>query len=138
MKRPTLCLAVLLAATVPSVALRAAGDLSDCHVRDQASDTLASPVSALQSKLASGEANLQFEPAHGYLVSLLRLLHVPVSSQGLVFSKTSFQRQLINPQTPRALYFNDNVYVGWVPKGEVIEVSEVHPKKGAMFYTLSQ
>src|SRR5712691_655712 len=124
MKRFPLYLAVLLAATVPAAAQRAFDDISDRHVRDQASDTLAGPVSALQYKLASGEAKLEFEPAHGYLISLLQLLHVPVSSQGLVFSKTSFQRQLISPQTPRALYFNDNVYVGWVPKGEVIEVSE--------------
>ena len=45
---------------------------------------------------------------------VLTALEVPVSSQMLVFSKTSFQYLHISPEHPRALYFNDDVYVGSV------------------------
>jgi hypothetical protein len=56
----------------------------------------------------------------------------------LVFSKTSFQRDRISPASPRAIYFNDDTYIGWVQLGEVIEVSAVDPQKGAIFYVLPQ
>ena len=45
---------------------------------------------------------------------------------------------MISPQTPRAIYFNDDVYVGWIPGAELLELSSVDPKQGAMFYTLKQ
>ena len=96
------------------------------------------PVSRLQRKVESGEVKLEFDSKHGYLAAVLEALEVPSSSQGLVFSKTSFQRDRIAPETPRALYFNDDVYVGWVRWGEVMELSAVDPQKGAIFYTLSQ
>src|SRR5262245_55094226 len=54
------------------------------------------PVARLQKRLDSGEAKLKFDDAHGYLRSVLELLDVPVSSQMLVFSKTSFQRDRIS------------------------------------------
>ncbi len=56
----------------------------------------------------------------------------------LVFSKTSFQRQRIAPRTPRALYFNDDVYVGYCSDGDVMEISAADPNLGAVFYTLDQ
>jgi hypothetical protein len=96
------------------------------------------PVAKLQSALDAGEATLEYDPEHGYLPSLLRLLEVPQSSQMLVFSKTSFQLRKITPQRPRAIYFNDNVYLGWVQHGDVIEVSAVDPQQGGIYYTLSQ
>ncbi|MFN8009515.1 MAG: hypothetical protein U0V70_21275 [Terriglobia bacterium] len=96
------------------------------------------PVAKLQREINSGKVQLEYSPAHGYLSSVLRELQIPLSSQVLVFSKTSFQQQLISPSAPRALYFNDNVYIGWVQGGEVIEVSSVDPEKGAIFYTLDQ
>jgi hypothetical protein len=102
------------------------------------SSDLDDPVTGAQKRLDHGEARLEFEPGRGYLKSVLELLGVPVSSQMLVFSKTSFQRDRISPESPRAVYFNDRVYVGWVPFGEVVEVSAVDPQKGAVFYTLSQ
>jgi hypothetical protein len=138
MKRITLYLAALFMVAGMANAQHPSDEPLNGHVRDLEGGDLAGPVGELQKKLASGEVKLDFEPAHGYLVSLLKQLNVPVSSQALVFSKTSFQRDLISPQTPRALYFNDAVYVGWVPKGDVIEVSEAHPKNGANFYTLTQ
>ncbi len=59
-------------------------------------------VSRLMERLKSGEAKLPFDEQFGYLRSLLSALDVPVSSQMLVFSKTSFQRNRIGPRTPRA------------------------------------
>jgi hypothetical protein len=55
-----------------------------------------------------------------------------------VFSKTSFQAPRIAPRTPRAPYFNDNVSVGFVRTGEVLEFAALDPKQGVMFYTLDQ
>src|SRR5258706_15856443 len=65
------------------------------------SDNLTDPVALLQQKLNHGEANLEFEAPHGYLKSVLKNLGIPVSSQTLVFSKTSFQYKKISPETPR-------------------------------------
>ena len=95
-------------------------------------------VARLQRRIDKGEAKLTFEGSHGYLVSVLQQLNVPLSSQTLVFSKTSTQQRMIGPATPRALYFNDNVYVGWVQGGDFVEVAAVDPSQGTMFYTLDQ
>jgi hypothetical protein len=96
------------------------------------------PVGRLQTRLERGEARLEWKEPNGYLLSVLENLGIPVSSQTLVFSKTSFQQNLIAPSTPRALYFNDDVYIGWVKHGDVVEVSAVDPDKGGIFYTLDQ
>ena len=95
-------------------------------------------ISRLQEKIDSGEVKLAFDEQHGYLSSLLGLLNIPSSSQALVYSKTSFQLDTIAPWSPRAIYFNDDVYIGWVQRGRVIEVAAVDPKLGAVFYTLDQ
>ena len=58
------------------------------------------PVSKLDAELAAGTRALDYEPAHGYLQAVLRALQIPESSQTLVFSKTSFQRDRISPETP--------------------------------------
>src|SRR5437762_2861546 len=96
------------------------------------------PVGRLGQKLAEGEERLEFEPEHGYLVSVLRKLNIPVTSQSLVFSKTSLQAERISPRRPRALYFNDDVYVGWIPDAPLMEFASVDPKLGTIFYTLDQ
>ena len=95
-------------------------------------------VSRLQERLASGKTTLDFEPEYGYLRSLLRALDIPESSQVLVFSKTSLQRERISPKTPRAIYFNDNVMVGFCLRGKVIEISAADEAVGTAFYTLEQ
>ena len=95
-------------------------------------------ISKLQRRMDAGEIKLKFDEKHGYLKSLLEALDITPSSQMLVFSKTSLQLRRISPNTPRALYFNDHSYIGWVPNGEVIEVSSVDPLQGAIFYTLRQ
>src|SRR6185295_13826562 len=64
-------------------------------------------VAQLQQRLDAGAATLKHDDDYGYLLSVLTELKVPKSSQMLVFSKTSLQRELISPQRPRALFFND-------------------------------
>jgi hypothetical protein len=95
-------------------------------------------VSRLQQRLDAGQASLRYEEKFGYLRALLRELRVPVSSQMLVFSKTSLQRERIRPKTPRAVYFSDDVYVGFCQHGSVLEVTAADPKLGAVYYTLDQ
>lgn len=95
-------------------------------------------ASRLQKKLVSGQVSLEYEAETGYLKSLLRELKVPLSSQTLVFTKTSLQRHRIAPRTPRALYFNDDIYIGYCKGGDVLEVSVADPKLGTVFYTLDQ
>ena len=95
-------------------------------------------VSQLQQKLDNGEASLKWDDKHGWLPSVLKQLDVPQSSQLLVFSKTSLQLRRIMPSRPRALYYSDDTYIGWVQRGDVVEVSTVDPRQGAIFYTLKQ
>ena len=95
-------------------------------------------ISRLQQRLDAGETTLKFDRHGGFLASMLQELQVPASSQMLVFSKTSLQRQRITPETPRAIYFNDDVYVGMCQDGDVLEISAVDPQLGMIFYTLEQ
>jgi hypothetical protein len=96
------------------------------------------PISRLQNQLDSGQATLTWDKQSGWLKSLMDTLKIPASSQVLVFSKTSFQRDLIFPEKPRAIYFNDDVYLGWVQNGSVVEVSVADPQLGTVFYSLAQ
>lgn len=95
-------------------------------------------VARLMRRMSAGQTQLTFDPATGYLPSVLRALNVPVESQVLVFSKTSFQASRINPQNPRALYFSDDVSVGWVRGGDYLEFVAQDPRQGAVFYVLKQ
>ena len=95
-------------------------------------------IARLQKQIDAGTVKLTFDPQHGYLPSVLQALDIPPASQGLVFSKTSLQVDHIAPWTPRAIYFNDEVYVGWVQGGPIMEVASADPKLGAVFYTLDQ
>jgi hypothetical protein len=92
----------------------------------------------LMDSLERGDVTLTHDSERGYLDAILRELKIPTSSQTLVFSKTSFQRNHISPRRPRALYFNDDTYVGYVPGGDVIEIASVDPKLGTNFYTIQQ
>jgi hypothetical protein len=100
--------------------------------------TPANRVSRLVAELEDGTKSLRREPKFGYLRDLLTELDVPQSSQTLVFSKTSLQRSRITARTPRALYFSDDVYVGFCQDGEVLEISAVDDELGTVFYTLDQ
>jgi len=102
------------------------------------SNDLHDPVAVLQQRLEKGEVTLDYEPKNGYLRSVLKLLDIPVSSQTLVFSKTSFQYKKVSPETPRALFFNDDVYVGQVHDGKALEFVSFDPMQGAIFYLLDE
>ena len=94
------------------------------------------PVERLRADLEAGSVALTPDD-HGQLRPLLKLLGIPESSQVLVFSKTSLQINHISPAAPRAIYFNDDVYVGSVQNSDVLEISAADPKLGAVFYTMS-
>jgi hypothetical protein len=96
------------------------------------------PVARLNKHLADGSVTLKFEPDNGYLRSVLTALNIPVESQGLVFSQTSFEGKLINVKNPRAVYFNDTTALGWVRGADLLEVAGQDPKLGMVFYTLQQ
>lgn len=70
-----------------------------------------------------------------FLTSVLRALEVPVTSQMLVFSTTSLQLRFITPANPRALYFNEDTYIGYIP-GAKLEVVSIDPALGGVFYIL--
>jgi hypothetical protein len=72
--------------------------------------------------------------ASGYLQGLLDQLGINVDSQMLVFSKTSFQASKISPSNPRAIYFNDDVAVGYVRGSNQLEVAALDPALGPVFY----
>ncbi|MCE9518065.1 MAG: hypothetical protein K8R87_00620 [Verrucomicrobia bacterium] len=87
----------------------------------------------LFEQVKSGSMKLDERTPNAYLSSLLRALEIPLSSQLLVFSVTSLQSNLISPTNPRALYFNEDTYVGYVPGGR-IEIASFDPELGAIFY----
>ncbi len=96
------------------------------------------PIAKLQSHLESNELTLEPQGESGVLADVLSKLKIPVSSQLLVFSKSSAHAKLIQPKTPRAIYFNDDVYVVWVPGSTAIELSAADAVLGGTFYSLSQ
>ncbi len=95
-------------------------------------------VTELQQKINSGELRLSYDEDRGYLKAILQALDVPVASQVLVFSKTSFQAPRIGPRMPRAIYHSDDTMVGFVHGGDVLEIASVDPRQGPIFYTLDQ
>ncbi len=94
-------------------------------------------VSKLNDMIESGRLHLKFDGDQGYLRSVLEALNVPIESQMAVFSRTSIQASIINPQNPRTLFFNDSVAVGWV-RGGFVELAAQDPQQGIIFYSLSQ
>ena len=100
----------LLAATAAAGVIAAFADLSGSYVVPLTTprfNTRRGPihlVAKLQQRLAKGEVKLDYHPDFGYLPAMLKQLGTPVSSQVLVFSKTSFQAPRISPRTaPRAV-----------------------------------
>jgi len=87
----------------------------------------------LKASLESGRIPLDHSSEKAFVVSLLRALDIPASSQMLVFSTTSLQLRFITPRNPRAIFFNDGLYVGYIP-GAKIEILSMDPELGAIFY----
>lgn len=138
--------ALLLAAVLQPAPARAQGDFQgSTHMMPFDEDTIkygktpdTGPVARLQQRIDEGQATLEKDPKFGLLPALLKALDVPQESQMLVFSKTSFQRERISPKTPRAVYFNDDVYIGFVIGSPLLEITSVDPKLGGVFYALDQ
>lgn len=96
----------------------------------------ANPVARLQARLANGETALEYrDNGRGYLDSLLEALDIDTASQMLVFSPTSLQHKLISPERPRAVFFNDNTFIGFVQRSSIVEVTTIDNEKGIVFYT---
>ena len=93
----------------------------------------------LNESLEKGSLTLAFEaPPRGYLASVLKALDIPVSSQTLVFSENSLQRDHISKATPRAVYFNDTVAIGWAKGADTIEAIAFDRNQGVQFYSIRQ
>jgi hypothetical protein len=90
----------------------------------------------LDKALSTGTLKLTLSDGKTMIREVLDALKVPAATQVLVFSKTSMQRDRISPAVPRALYFNDECYVGWVPGG-LVEFAGMDPKLGPVFYSLN-
>jgi hypothetical protein len=130
------CLACILAGSTCGVA--GAEDAFERPPISYSRATPDNPVARLQAEMESGAATLRADAQGSYLPALLEALEVPVESQVLVFSRTSLQREWISPANPRAIYFNDDIYVGTVPGSGLIEVSVADAQLGAVFYSFSE
>ncbi|MCE9534716.1 MAG: hypothetical protein K8T89_26875 [Planctomycetes bacterium] len=131
--RSLLCGLFLLATITPGFAV----DLDRAPIEYSTAEP-DNAITSLMKRLRAEKASLQYDDEHGYLRSLLKNLDVPLSSQVLVYSRTSLQRQRIGPKRPRAIYFNDEVSIGFCQRGDVLEIAVADPKLGTVFYTVSQ
>ncbi len=91
------------------------------------------PFSKLIPDFESGKIQLDTQNQLTFVTSLLKALDIPASSQMLVFSTTSLQLSKISPRNPRALYFNEDLYLGYIPGGK-IEIISIDPQLGGIFY----
>jgi hypothetical protein len=91
------------------------------------------PMSLLMEKIDTGEVKITEENGKPLVERLLRELKLDKDTQVLVFSKTSLQKRAVSYRNPRAIYFNESVYLGWMPNGRV-EVASFDPEIGPLFY----
>src|ERR1041384_392816 len=87
----------------------------------------------LKDDLEAGRVPLDYSSEKAFLISVLRAFRIPASSQMLVFSTTSLQLRFISPSNPRALFFNEDVYLGYIP-GARMEIVSLDPEVGGIFY----
>jgi hypothetical protein len=102
------------------------------------SSTPSNAIEQLNARLATGAARLTFQGRAGYLKSALDAIGLRADSQLLVFSDASFQARRISESNPRAIFFKDDVALGWVRDAEVLEIAAHDAKLGTVFYTLEQ
>src|SRR5687768_12473803 len=112
--------AALVAATAQSRTLFP-GTLDQHPAIDYRTGALSDPTTALQRDLTAGTASLESEGGRCGLRSLRAMLGSPVESQMLLFSTSGIQHPHTNPESPRALYFNDRVVVGYIPGARMLE-----------------
>jgi len=84
-------------------------------------------VGELARKVEAGTVRLVHQGKSGYLLSILEALRVPTESQAVIFSKTSLQSHYISPSNPRALFFSDEVTIGFIPNAPLLEISALDP-----------
>ena len=98
--------------------------------------TLTDPVTLLNEQLIQQNRELKFDTEWGYLREVLKQLQLPESSQLMVYSRTALNPRIINPDNPRVVYFNDDIYLGWVPGAHSMELASIDPLRGTIFYEL--
>ena len=130
----TLFLVVVCAAASDSLRLLREMDLDAAPHRYYARESK-DRFARLQKEIDAGRVVLDRSGEKAFLSSLLKALEIPASSQMLVFSTTSLQLSLITPSNPRALYFNEDTYLGFIPNGR-IEIVSIDPELGGVFYIL--
>ncbi|HTI51735.1 MAG TPA: hypothetical protein VL475_12310, partial [Planctomycetaceae bacterium] len=89
MIRNTLLLTLCL--TASGTLVQAADDFERAPI-NYSQATPDNVVSRLEQQLEAGKVTLKYDGDRGYVESVLKALNVPISSQVLVFSKTSLQR----------------------------------------------
>jgi hypothetical protein len=125
---------MLLVLTAAPVAV-AQRDFFELPPINYSETTATDAMARLARAWAEGQAEKPAGEGREVLRTLLAQLGVPEESQVLVFSRTSKQNDLIRYQNPRAVYYSEDVYVGYVPGGH-IEVSAADPVLGPVFYLL--
>lgn len=93
---------------------------------------------AMHDLAAAGRTLEHDAEGRGYLDALLQLLDIDPASQVLVWSKTSLKQRFIQPSNPRSLFFNDEVYVGFVPGSSTLEIGAMDPNLGPVFFDFAQ
>lgn len=91
------------------------------------------PMSQLINAAEAGEFDFGTESGLPLVKKMLKALDIPESSQVIVFSQTSLQRSLISSENPRAMFFNEDTHLAWMPGGKV-EVISFDPQTGGRFY----
>src|SRR5258708_6761674 len=127
MFRPLICLFLLAGAALAS------DRAFDQPPHEYWTRPLGDRFTRLKAAVESGRVVLDGSGEKPFLLSLLHALDVPASSQMLVFSTTSLQLRLITPANPRSLFFNEDVYVGYIPGGR-IEIVSLDPALGGIYY----
>jgi len=122
--------------SIPSIAILIAAAVLRAEAPFEPWKTSADPVAKLWERVATGRVKLDVSSPQNWVRGVLRELNVPVESQVLVFSKSSLQNALINPQTPRSVFYNEDAYVGWA-QGGMLELIGIDPAHGPQFYTMA-
>lgn len=131
--RPLAPIVLALAATLVSEA-RGANDYENAPIH-YSTTTPNDAAQELMRRMEAGSVKIDRRDAWSVLRDLCRQFDIPEASQVLVFSKTSKQNHLIDPQTPRLIWFGDNAYLGYCLGGS-IEVATIDPLLGPVFYLL--
>ena len=129
-----------LLAAVPVISLAQFFNYADAYPGVNYADAdLDDRVTRLLAEIEMGKVTLAHDAeGRGYLDSLLAALEIDRSSQVLVFSKTALKTRFVTSQTPRALYFNDDTYVGFIQSSRSLEIATMDPNVGQVFFDFSQ